>query len=185
VKESRQLRDKGLLQFIPQTVPPPCELCHFFPVKLDAAALIRRTDRQIAKCKPGPRREKLERLRQALNPSDAITLYLHGPKELFTFPMLKAAIPTLTPSNWTAVRDYIFYGPTVAPTPGLGSFFFSLADRFCSWKTMHLIVLPAIADLRLEHVQAVSESRLARAIWIRVRATWDFIKMFALHFLQK
>jgi hypothetical protein len=83
------------------------------------------------------------------------------------------------------VRDYIFYGPVVAPTPGLGSFFFSLAHRFCSRKTMHLIVLPAIADLRLEYVQAVSQGRFAKAIWIRVRALWDFFKVFALHFLRK
>jgi hypothetical protein len=185
VKESHQLRDKELLQFIPQEDLPPCELCHYFPVRLDADTLIRRTNRRIAKCKPGPRREKLERLRQALNPSESITLYLHGPKELFTFPMLKAAIPMLTLSNWTAVRDYIFYGPPVVLTPGLGSFFFSIADRFCSRKTMHMIVIPTIADLRLEYVQAVREGRFASAIGIRVRATWDIVKMFALHFLRK
>jgi hypothetical protein len=185
VKDSHQLRDKELLQFIPQAALLPCELCHFFPIRLDADALIRRTDRQIAKCKAGPRREKLERLRRGLSHSDAITLYLHGSKELFTFPVLKAAIPTVTLSNWTAVRDYIFYGPRVVLTPGLGSFFFSIADRFCSRKTMRMIVIPTIADLRFEYVQAVREGRFASAIGIRVRATWDIVKMFALHFLRK
>lgn len=180
MKDNRQDRDREISQFIPQPALPPCGLCHFFPIRLDADALIRRTDRQISKCKVGPRREKLERLRRGLKHSDAVTLYLHGEKALFTFPMLKAAIPTLKVSNWTSVRDYIFYGPRVVLTPGLGSFLFSIADRFCSRKTMHMVVLPAIADLRVECSQAVNDGQIAKAVWIRVRATWDFIKMFAL-----
>src|SRR5262249_2267055 len=164
---------------------PRCELCHFFPVRLNTGALVRRLGRKIAKLEPGPRREKLEQLRCGLDKSDTITLYLHGKKELFTFSMLKAAIPTLTRSNWTLVRDYIFYGPTVAPTPGLGSLFFSLADRFCSRKTIHLVVVPAIADLRLEYAQAVTEAQYGKAIWIRTRASWELWSTIALCLWRK
>ena len=45
---------------------------------------------------------------------------------------------------------------------------------------MHMVVLPAITDLRLECAQAVNDGQIAKAVWIRVRATWDFIKIFAL-----
>jgi hypothetical protein len=106
-----------------------------------------------------PRRQKLERLRHDLSRSSMTTLYLHGKKEFFTFSMLKAAIPGVTATNWTLVRDYIFYGRQTAPTPGLGSVFYSIADRFCSRRTMYSIILPGIADLRLESSQALVEGR--------------------------
>lgn len=185
MKNNQGQRDREILQFIPQPTPPACELCHFFPVRISATALTRRLDRQLAKLEPGPRRERLERKRQHLSRSGAITLYLHGRKELFTFPMLKAAIPNVTPANWTLVRDCIFYGPPAPPTPGVGSFFNSVATRFCSQKTVHLVVLPAIADLRIEYSRAVSEDRFAKAIWIRLHATWSFVKMFARGFCGK
>src|ERR1700722_16005851 len=91
--------EEEVLHFIPRPAPPACELCHFFPVSVNTEALTRSLDRQIAKLEPSPRREELERKRQHLGRSDAITLYLHGRKELFTLPMLKAAIPGVTPSN--------------------------------------------------------------------------------------
>jgi hypothetical protein len=168
------------LQFIPQPPQPACELCHFYPVRINSEALIRRFDRQIAKLEPGPLREKLQRLRRETSRCDAITLYLHGRKDLFTFPMLKAAIPSVTPTNWTLVRDYILYGPLTPPTLGLGSFFYRVADLFCSRKTMCRVVLPAIADLRVEYSRAVGEGQLGKAVWIRVHATWNFMRLVLL-----
>jgi hypothetical protein len=50
---------------------------------------------------------------------------------------------------------------------------------------MHMVVLPAIADLRIECAQALNDGQIAKAVWIRVRALWDFFKVFALHFLRK
>jgi hypothetical protein len=173
-------RDQQISEFIPDPALPPCELCQFFPVALKSEDLVRRLDRRIAKRKPGPRRKKLERLRHDLSRSRTTTLYLHGKKELFTFSMLKAAIPGVTATNWTLVRDYIFYGRQTAPAPGLGSVFYSTADRFCSRRTMHSIILPAIADLRLENSQALTDGRPGKAIAICIRGWWHFAATLAL-----
>jgi len=172
--------EEEILHFIPQPAPPACELCQCFPVTLKTKALTRSLDREIAELEPSPRREELERRRQHLRCADTITLYLHGRKELITFPMLKASIPGVTPTNWNLVRDYIFYGPPTNPTPGLGYWFHSIANGLCSRQTMHLIVQPAVADLRLEYAQAVSQGQLAKAVWIRLQATWSIVKMSAL-----
>jgi hypothetical protein len=173
-------RDQQISEFIPDPALPPCELCQFFPVALKSEDLVRRLDRRIAKRKPGHRRQKLERLRDNLSRSRTTTLYLHGKKELLTFSMLKAAIPGVTAANWTLLRDYIFYGRQTAPTPGLGSDFYSIADRFCSRRTMHSIILPAIADLRLENSQAIAEGRPEKAIAICIRGWWHFAATLAL-----
>jgi hypothetical protein len=173
-------RDQQISEFIPDPALPPCELCQFFPVALKSEDLVRRLDCRIAKRKPGPRRQKLERLRHDLSRSRTTTLYLHGEKELFTLSTLKAAIPGVTATNWTLVRDYIFYGLRTTPTPGLGSFFYSVADRFCSRKTMHTIVLPAIADLRHEQSEALAEGRLGRAVAISMCGWWHLATTFAL-----
>ncbi len=42
---------------------------------------------------------------------------------------------------------------------------------------MYSIVFPSIADLRVEYSEAVRQGRLASALWIRVRASWDFVRM--------
>jgi hypothetical protein len=180
VANNARHRDREISEFIPDRALPPCELCQFFPVAVRTAAIVRRLDRKIAKREPGPRRQKLERLRQDLSRSDAITLYLHGEKELFTLSMLKAAIPGVTATNWTMVRDYIFYGSPTTPMPGPGSFFYSVADRFCSRQTMQSIVLPAIADLRLENSQALAEGRPGKAIGICLSGWWHFATALAL-----
>jgi hypothetical protein len=178
-------RDRRISQFMPDSPLPPCELCQTFPIILRKGTLISRFDRRIAKLSPGRRGKKLERLRHDVSRSDAITLYLHGDKKLFTLPMLKSAIPDLTAANWTSVRDYIFYGPQRPPTPGPGRLFCILARWFCTPKTMHSIVLPSIADLRLEYSEAVRQGRFASAMWIRVRASWDFVRMLALSAWRK
>lgn len=101
-------RDEDISQFIPHEALLPCVLCDFFPVLARTDRLVRQLDRKIAKLEPGIHRQKLERRREYLRGSHAITLYLHGDKEFFTFPMLKAAIPGVTAANWALVRDYIF-----------------------------------------------------------------------------
>lgn len=173
-------RDEDISQFIPRQALPPCELCDFFPVHIRTDPLVRQLDRKIAKLEPGIRRQKLERRRQQLSRSDAITLYLHGNKEFFTFPMLKAAIPGVTVANWALVRDYIFYGPRATPPRGPGSFLYSVADRFCPRKTMHTIIGPALTDLRLEYSETTEEDRFWAAIYVRVRAEWNFVRVLML-----
>lgn len=135
---------------------------------------------QIAKLSPGRERRHLERIGEHLDRSGAITLYLHGERELFTLPMLKASIPAVTAANWSAFRDYILYGPQVSLTSGPGALLCVLASSFCSRKTMHLIVIPAIADLRLEYEAAVRERRFLDAFWIRVRSGFDFFRTLLL-----
>ena len=56
--------------------------------------------------------------------------------------MLKAAIPGVTATNWTSVRDYILYGPQ-RPPPGPGGLFCGLAQWACLPKAIHSIRRPS------------------------------------------
>jgi hypothetical protein len=53
----------------------------------------------------------------------------------------------------------------------------SLADFFCSSKTMERIVNPIISDLQKEYCQALVEDRTVKARWIRIRGYWSFWKV--------
>jgi hypothetical protein len=91
------------------------------------------------------------------------------------------AVSGVTTANWIAVRDYILYGPRKTPTPGIGSHFYSVADRFCSRKAMQLIIVPAISDLRLEHGQTLADGRQWKAVEFCIRAWWEFASTLVLN----
>jgi len=172
-------RDRGVSEFIPKIALPPCGRCHFFPVIVESDRWVRRLNRRIAKQEGDPRRQKLERLRQALSGSGSITTYVHAKKEDFSLPMLIALVPGVTAANWTSVRDYIFYGSPTPPTPGLASLSYHIADYFCSRKTMVLVVTPIISDLRLEYREALAAGQPLKAKWVRLRGYWSLLKVLA------
>jgi NDP-sugar pyrophosphorylase family protein len=55
-----------------------------------------------------------------------------------------------------------------------GSRLVSLADFFCSPKTLERVIRPAIADLQHEYCQALAENRKDKAIWVCIRGYFSF-----------
>jgi hypothetical protein len=124
----------------------------------------------------------MERLRQALMRSGSITTYVHAKKEDFSLSTLKSVVPDLNVSNWTLLRDYIFYGPVATLEHGPGSLFYQIADYVCSRRTMKFIVVPAISDLRFEQMQALADGQQWKAIEVRIRGGWYLARTLALSF---
>jgi hypothetical protein len=164
--------NQEISDFVPES-PQPCEVCGFFPILLDSRQFVQRLNRQIKREQAPSRRAKLRRLRHAVQPAGKFPLHLHGEKSLLNLSILRATVPGVTSANWIPLRDYIFYGPRPTLSPGPGLLLYRLADYFCSRKTIHLIVLPAIADLRLEYDEALAEGRRWRALGIRFRGWRD------------
>jgi hypothetical protein len=49
------------------------------------------------------------------------------------------------------------------------------ADFFYSPRSVEEILLPTIIDMRRDYNDALAESRQAKAGWVRVRGTWEFV----------
>ncbi|HKV64561.1 MAG TPA: hypothetical protein VJO16_21830 [Candidatus Acidoferrum sp.] len=57
-----------------------------------------------------------------------------------------------------------------------GSRLRSLADFFCSPKTMKRVVNPILADMYNDYCQALAEGSQTKALWTRIRNCWSFWK---------
>jgi hypothetical protein len=56
----------------------------------------------------------------------------------------------------------------------------TVAEFFCSKKTCEQIVKPMIADLQFEYFDALSQKRILKARWIRVRYFWSFCSVLGM-----
>lgn len=64
-----------------------------------------------------------------------------------------------------------------------GTRLMEVADFFFSKKTVEGVYAPMIADLQMEYVDALAQSRPRKAAWIRIRGCWSFWNTFALQSL--
>lgn len=61
-----------------------------------------------------------------------------------------------------------------------GSLIVLIAESICSNKSFKGIVMPAISDMREEYFEALSQNRIWKARWVRVRGTWSFLAAMGL-----
>jgi hypothetical protein len=61
-----------------------------------------------------------------------------------------------------------------------GSRLICLAEFLLTQKSYHEIVVPIISDMREEYFEALSQNRIWKARWVRVRGTWSFFAALGL-----
>ena len=61
-----------------------------------------------------------------------------------------------------------------------GNLLLSMAEFLYSSKTYQRVFLPIISDMREEYFEALSQNRIWKARWVRVRGTWSFFAAMGL-----
>jgi hypothetical protein len=61
-----------------------------------------------------------------------------------------------------------------------GSKLHSFAGFVYSKKTLEMVFLPIISDMRQEYFEALSKNQIWKARWVRVRGTWSFFAAMGL-----
>jgi hypothetical protein len=61
-----------------------------------------------------------------------------------------------------------------------GSVFISISEFIFSERKHLETIVPLIVDMREEYFEALSQDRIWKARWIRIRGTWSFFKAIGL-----
>ena len=80
---------------------------------------------------------------------------------------------------------YLTIGRQLAGKEAPGASLNSIAQFFCSRKTMEKVVEPAISDMQEEFSEAWHENRKVKAVWVCIMGGWSFFKASSLHTLKK
>jgi hypothetical protein len=79
---------------------------------------------------------------------------------------------TLLP-NFGETIDCALTHPTKIVRPP-GCLLSNFAEFIFSKQKLHAILLPVIVDMREEYFEALSQDRIWKAHWVRIRGTWSF-----------
>jgi hypothetical protein len=176
----RQNRARPALN-MPKATGEACPVCQIFPLVVERRAMAARIKRQLKKETDPEECRKLRRILRGFKGSGPCEIHLHSKtKDTPSVLQMLSTVPGVTRANWKLVRDELLYGPIVRPQGGPGSFLHHLAEWCCSRRTMTLVVMPWLCDLRVELEGARGARRPAKVVWLRIESCWSLLKSIVL-----